>query len=114
MALCFFLPMGDFTLKVSLFEEIVGDTALHFYIMFITGSLIPLFLAEKNLFPLLFYSGIVSLVRQEADDYNKLNVGLMARLKHVFQLCFLCFQKKLDWSVNGRFKHVISAYTETW
>ena len=47
----YFLPMGDFAVKVSLFEEIVGDTAFYFYVMLITGSLIPLLLMGKDLYP---------------------------------------------------------------
>ncbi len=58
----FFLPMGDFAVKVSLFEAIVGDTTLHFYVMLISGSLIPLLFDGKKFVPASFYSVIVTLV----------------------------------------------------
>ena len=58
----YFLPMGGFTLKVSLFEEIVGDTTFYFYVMLISGSLIPLLFDGKKFVPASFYSVIVSLV----------------------------------------------------
>jgi DNA-binding CsgD family transcriptional regulator len=58
----YFLPMGDFAVKVSLFEEIVGDTAFYFYVMLITGSLIPLLFDGKRFVPASFYSVILSLV----------------------------------------------------
>ena len=50
----YFLPMGDFALKVSLFEAIVGDTTLYFYVMLITGSLIPFLFDGKKFVPLSF------------------------------------------------------------
>lgn len=58
----YFLPMGDFALKVSLFEEIVGDTTFYFYVMLISGSLIPLLFDGKRFVSASFYSVIVSLV----------------------------------------------------
>ena len=58
----YFLPMGDFAIKVSLFEEIVGDTSLYFVVMLITGSLIPILFDGKRFVPASFYSVIVSLV----------------------------------------------------
>lgn len=58
----YFLPMGDFALKVSLFEEIVGDTTFYFIVMLITGSLIPLLFDGKRFVPASFYSVMVSLV----------------------------------------------------
>jgi len=58
----YFLPMGGFTLKVSLFEEIVGDTTFYFYVMLVSGSLIPLLFDGKKFVPASFYSVIVSLV----------------------------------------------------
>ena len=57
----YFLPMGDFALKVSLFEEIVGDTSFYFIVMLITGSLIPLLFDGKRFVPASFYSVIISL-----------------------------------------------------
>ncbi|NLP36658.1 MAG: helix-turn-helix transcriptional regulator [Firmicutes bacterium] len=53
--------MGDFALKVSLFEAIVGDTTLYFYVMLITGSLIPFLFDGKKFVPASFYSVLVSL-----------------------------------------------------
>ncbi len=58
----YFLPMGDFAIKVSLFEEIVGDTSFYFIVMLITGSLIPILFDGKRFVPASFYSVIVSLV----------------------------------------------------
>ena len=58
----YFLPMGDFALKISLFEEIVGDTTFYFYVMLIFGSLIPLLFDGKRFVPASFYSLIISLV----------------------------------------------------
>jgi DNA-binding CsgD family transcriptional regulator len=58
----YFLPMGGFALKVSLFEEIVGDTTFYFYVMLISGSLIPLLFDGKRFVSASFYSVIVSLV----------------------------------------------------
>jgi DNA-binding CsgD family transcriptional regulator len=58
----YFLPMGDFGVKVGLFEEIVGDTSFYFYVMLITGSLIPLLFDGKRFVPASFYSVILSLV----------------------------------------------------
>ncbi|MFY9174356.1 MAG: helix-turn-helix transcriptional regulator [Peptococcia bacterium] len=58
----YFLPMGGFALKVSLFEAVVGDTTLYFYIMLITGSLIPIIFDGKKFVTGSFYSVIVSLV----------------------------------------------------
>ncbi|NMA67922.1 MAG: helix-turn-helix transcriptional regulator [Desulfitobacterium sp.] len=57
----YFLPMGDFALKVSLFEEIVGDTTFYFYFLLISGSLIPLLFDGKKFVPASFYSVMVSL-----------------------------------------------------
>jgi DNA-binding CsgD family transcriptional regulator len=58
----YFLPMGDFALKVSLFEAIVGDTTFYFFVMLISGSLIPLLFDGKKFVSASFYSVIVSLV----------------------------------------------------
>ncbi|WP_033117669.1 helix-turn-helix transcriptional regulator [Intestinimonas butyriciproducens] len=58
----YFLPMGDFALKVSLFEEIVGDTTFYFYVMLISGSLIPFLFDGKKFVSASFYSVIVSLI----------------------------------------------------
>lgn len=58
----YFLPMGDFAIKVSLFDEIVGDTSVYFFVMLITGSMIPLFFDGKRFVPASFYSVIVALV----------------------------------------------------
>ncbi len=58
----FFLPMGDFALKISLFQAIVGDTTLYFYVMLISGSLIPILFDGKRFVPASFYSVIVSLI----------------------------------------------------
>ncbi|MGI6577189.1 MAG: helix-turn-helix transcriptional regulator [Eubacteriales bacterium] len=58
----YFLPMGDFAIKVSLFESIVGDTTLYFYVMLITGSLIPLLFEGRKFVSASFYSVIVSLL----------------------------------------------------
>lgn len=57
----YFLPMGGFALKVSLFEAIVGDTSLYFFVMLITGSLIPLLFQGERFVPASFYSVIISL-----------------------------------------------------
>lgn len=58
----YFLPMGDFALKVSLFEQIVGDTSFYFIVMLISGSLIPLLFDGKKFVSASFYSVIVSLI----------------------------------------------------
>lgn len=58
----YFLPMGDFALSVSLFESIVGDTSLYFYVMIITGSLIPILFDGKRFVPASFYSLVFSLI----------------------------------------------------
>jgi DNA-binding CsgD family transcriptional regulator len=58
----YFLPMGNFALKVSLFEEIVGDTSFYFIVMLISGSLIPILFDGKIFVPASFYSVIVTLV----------------------------------------------------
>ena len=57
----YFLPMGGFSIEVSLFEELVGDTTLYFYVMLIIGSLIPLLFDGKKFVPASFYSVIISL-----------------------------------------------------
>jgi DNA-binding CsgD family transcriptional regulator len=57
----YFLPMGDFSLKVSLFEELVGDTSLYFIVMLVTGSLIPFLFDGKGFVPASFYSVLISL-----------------------------------------------------
>lgn len=57
----YFLPMGDFALEVSLFEAIVGDTTFYFYVMLISGSLIPFLFDGKGFVSASFYSVIVSL-----------------------------------------------------
>ncbi|NLJ87513.1 MAG: helix-turn-helix transcriptional regulator [Epulopiscium sp.] len=54
--------MGDFALKVSLFEQIVGDTSFYFIVMLISGSLIPLLFDGKKFVSASFYSVIVSLI----------------------------------------------------
>ncbi|NMA65265.1 MAG: helix-turn-helix transcriptional regulator [Clostridiaceae bacterium] len=54
--------MGDFAIKVSLFESIVGDTTYYFYVMLIFGSLIPLLFDGTKFVPASFYSVIISLV----------------------------------------------------
>ncbi|NLY70741.1 MAG: hypothetical protein GX076_03550, partial [Clostridiales bacterium] len=58
----YFLPIGDFALSVSLFESIVGDTSLYFYVMIITGSLIPILFDGKRFVPASFYSLVFSLI----------------------------------------------------
>ncbi|HHX75155.1 MAG TPA: helix-turn-helix transcriptional regulator [Firmicutes bacterium] len=58
----YFLPMGDLALKVDLFESIVGETNFYFYVLLLSGSLIPLLFDGKRFVPATFYSVIVSLV----------------------------------------------------
>jgi DNA-binding CsgD family transcriptional regulator len=57
----YFLPMGGFALKVSFFEEIVGDTNLYFIVMLLTGSLIPILFDGKRFVPASFYSVLFTL-----------------------------------------------------
>ncbi len=58
----YFLPMGDFAVKVSQFDAIVGDSNLHFFVMLISGSLIPLLFDGKKFVSASFYSVLISLV----------------------------------------------------
>lgn len=58
----FFLPMGDFALKASLFEAVVGDTSFYFYVMLISGSFIPIIFDGKRFVSTSFYSVILSLI----------------------------------------------------
>jgi DNA-binding CsgD family transcriptional regulator len=57
----YFIPIGGFAVKVSLFEAIVGDTTIYFYIMLITGSLIPILWDGKKFVSASFYSIMFSL-----------------------------------------------------
>lgn len=58
----YFLPMGNFALKTKVLHGIIGDTNFYFYVMLITGSLIPIFFDGKKFVPASFYSVIVSLI----------------------------------------------------
>lgn len=53
--------MGDFAFKLSLFEA-MGDQTFYFYIMLISGSLIPLIFDGGKFVPASFYSVIISLL----------------------------------------------------
>ncbi len=58
----YFLPMGDFALKTQMLQNIIGDTNYYFYVMLVTGSLIPLLLDGKKFVPASFYSVIICLI----------------------------------------------------
>lgn len=57
----YFLPRGGFAFENEMFKAIVGETNLYFYVMLISGSLIPLLFDGKKFVPASFYSVIVSL-----------------------------------------------------
>ncbi len=56
----FFLPMG-FAFEGEPFSAIVGDSNLHFYVMLITGSLIPILFDGKKFVPAAFYSVLICM-----------------------------------------------------
>ncbi len=57
----YFLPMGGFAFDAGRFKAIVGDSPIYFYIMLISGCLIPLFLDGKRFVAASFYSMIIAL-----------------------------------------------------
>ncbi len=57
----YFLPMGGFAFDAGKFKATVGDSPIYFYIMLISGGLIPLFLDGRRFVSGSFYSVIISL-----------------------------------------------------